>query len=834
MKKRNIAVVMVLFVIAVAGYLLADWYQAKPVNVEAHYVGRQSCIECHQKEAGLFHGSDHDLAMDVATDQTVLADFSDRELTHHGLTSRMFRDGEKFMVHTEGPTGEMQDFEVKYVFGVRPLQQYMVEIDRPADASTDEIGRVQVLRLSWDTNANEWFYLNPPDVDEKLDPDDPLHWTGITQNWNASCASCHSTDLKKNFDSLANEYHTTFSEIDVSCEACHGPGSLHVELAREGGLFWDRNHAYGLVKLKTTSNLPQVESCAPCHARRSVLDKDYQPGCSFDDYFAAQLLTEPTYHADGQIRDEDYVYGSFIQSKMFHNGIRCTDCHDPHSTKVKFDNNLLCTSCHQHPSGKYDTPNHHHHQPGTPGASCIECHMPATTYMAIDSRRDHSFRVPRPDLSVKLGTPNACTACHIDASKLTANPERKLTQYLDWILLAEAGDQEIESELARVNEQMLTATKQWYPVGQSPPMSEYYEQLAIGQSEQKESVPTLNRLARDSKAPAIVRATAMAVLADDPAEESLATAMAALADPDPKVASAAISRIDMEIRRVVDRNRYGNVSGDDRKQLKTLIVGIASLLATDSRRLRIEAARSLVGIPAEYRQSCLDPDLGQAFELALDDYKRSLYVENDRAGNHMMLGGLHEMLGDRERAKEDYRAAITVEPNLAGPRSNLAAILESDYERLQNQLRQTQSGGGMAAGQLKGIVAQMQNLNQQSSRLRGQDHGLLAKEIQRNEGVAGSHGLHYRFAMSSYIQHDLAATEKHLLEAIAQQPDDAMYLMGLATYYLQVEAPEKAKDYIDQLIQQDPNHPGYQALLQQAQQQLQIKRQAPDSDVDSN
>jgi tetratricopeptide (TPR) repeat protein len=381
---------------------------------------------------------------------------------------------------------------------------------------------------------------------------------------------------------------------------------------------------------------------------------------------------------------------------------------------------------------------------------------------------------------------------------------------------------------------MLAATKQWYPAGQSPPMSEYYEKLAIGQSDLDESVPTLNQLARDKQAPAIVRATALAVLTDDPAEESLATALAALADPDPKVASAAISRIDTEIRRVIDRNRYGNISGDDRKQLKALIGGIASLLAADSRRLRIESARSLVGIPAEYRQSYLAPNLGQAFDLALDDYKRSLYVENDRAGYHMMLGSLHEILGDRERAKEDYRAAITVEPNLAGPRSNLAAILESEYEGLQNQLQQTQAGGGMAAGQLKGIVAQMQNLNQQSSRLRGQDHGLLAKEIQRSEGLAGSHGLHYRFAMSSYIQRDLAATEKHLLEAIGQQPDNSMYLMGLATYYLHVKAPEKASGYIDQLIQQDPNHAGYQALRDQAQQQLQIKRQDPDGDADPN
>ena len=383
------------------------------------------------------------------------------------------------MINTEGPDGRMQDFEVKYVFGVEPLQQYMVELERPADAQANEIGQVQVLRVSWDSERKKWFYLNPPDVNSKLDPDDPLHWTGITQNWNASCASCHSTDLKKNFNAMAGQYHTTFSEIDVSCEACHGPGSYHVELANRKSLFWDRKHGFGLAKLKTESNLPQIESCAPCHSRRTVVKEGFTPGCNFDDYFATQLIAEPVYHADGQIRDEDYVYGSFIQSKMYHNGIRCTDCHDPHSTKVKFNDNQLCTSCHQHPAGKYDSPSHHHHEPGTPGASCVVCHITSTTYMMVDSRRDQCFRVPRPDLSVSIGTPNACTACHIDSSKLAErDSELELRQYLDWIIAAEQGDTVVAAELESVNQAMLEATEKWYPAEQSPEKTKYYSQLA--------------------------------------------------------------------------------------------------------------------------------------------------------------------------------------------------------------------------------------------------------------------------------------------------------------------------------------------------------------------
>ena len=407
---------LALLVAIALGFVIADYLKSSPESTEKSFVGRAACVDCHQKETDLFHGSHHDLAMDLATDETVLASFDDAELEHFGITSKFFRDGQRFMVNTEGPDGEMQDFEVKYVFGVEPLQQYMVETKRSDSASSDEIGQVQVLRLSWDTQNKKWFYLPPPDVDYKLEPSDPLHWTGITQRWNTSCAVCHSTNLERNFDSITGHYRTKFSEIDVSCEACHGPGSLHVELAENRKIFWDREHGFGLAKLKGGSNVPQVESCAPCHSRRSEICSGQVAGNRFDDFHALQLLSSPVYFDDGQIRDEDYVYGSFIQSKMYHNGIRCTDCHDPHSTKLKFDDNRLCTSCHQHSAGKYDSPNHHHHEAGTEGASCVACHMPETTYMELDARRDHSLRVPRPDLSVKFGTPNACTGCHLQAS----------------------------------------------------------------------------------------------------------------------------------------------------------------------------------------------------------------------------------------------------------------------------------------------------------------------------------------------------------------------------------------------------------------------------------
>ena len=825
---------LLLLVILAGGYVLADRYQESPEELTARYVGRDSCVDCHQDQAKLFHGSDHDLAMDIATEESVLANFDDQEIEHYGIKSRMFRDGKRFMVNTEGPDGTMQDFEVKYVFGVRPLQQYMVETQRPDDAKENEIGHVQVLRISWDTSKKSWFYLKPPDVDEKLDPNDPLHWTGITQNWNASCATCHSTDLKKNFNPIANNYHTTFSEIDVSCEACHGPGSYHVELANRKSLFWDRNHGYGLAKLKAESNLPQIEACAPCHSRRDVVQDGFQPGCNFDEYFATQVVVEPIYHADGQIRDEDYVYGSFIQSKMYHNGIRCSDCHDPHSTKLKFDDNQLCTSCHQHAAGKYDSINHHHHEPGTPGSACVDCHMPATTYMMLDSRRDHSFRVPRPDLSVSLGTPNACTGCHIDSKKLVGREsEEPLNQYLDWIIAAESGDEVVEAELDRVDAAMLEATTKWYPEGQSPEKTKYYEQLAQGLSGGESSVPTLIAMANDQRVPAMIRASALSGLISDSSEESLEASIKALQDDDSKVVSAALARLDTELARIGGRQRYSN-SDPNAKEMRQIVEAIAALFNHPNRRVRIDAARVFASVDPDSKSAYSDPKQREEYERALAELKKSLYIENDRAMSHLMLGGLHEMLGDFDRAKDDYRSAITVEPNLVGPRANLAAILDAEVEQMERRIRQMRPSGSMNATQLQQMRERMRLQGEQMirsaqtvERLRLEEHQLLAIDVERAKDLQGTHFLHFQYAKSCFNQKDIELTEKHFLEAYTQAPDNPAYQLGLATYYIHVEDGEKAMGYIKQLLESDPRHPGYRSLREAAVKLIGRTKKAP-------
>ena len=155
-----------------AAYVWADWYYGLPADAEATFVGRQSCVAVPSSRSTTpWHGSHHDLAMDLATDKTVLGDFNDAELTHHGITSRMFRRDGKFFVNTEGPDGKLADFEVKYVFGVDPLQQYMVEFDRPADMPANEVARLQVLRISWDTRNKKLVPSRPARREGEARPD---------------------------------------------------------------------------------------------------------------------------------------------------------------------------------------------------------------------------------------------------------------------------------------------------------------------------------------------------------------------------------------------------------------------------------------------------------------------------------------------------------------------------------------------------------------------------------------------------------------------------------------------------------------------------------------
>ena len=322
------------------------------------FVGGKTCAPCHAEETRLWVGSHHDHAMEVASEQSVIGDFNGASFSYGGVTSRFYRRDGKFLVYTDGPDGAMQEYEVAYTFGVAPLQQYLIALPG---------GRYQALGIAWDARpaadrGQRWFHLYPT---EHVTHDDVLHWTRPSQNWNDRCARCHSTNLVKGYRLATNRYETTWSDIDVSCEACHGPGSAHVawahgdrgqEAARKGLVValgepepatWIFEGPSGIAhRSRPRVSHAEVETCAPCHARRAELSDGAPAGRPLLDDYRPALLEEGLYFADGQIEDEVYEYGSFLQSAMYHAGVTCSDCHDPHSLKLRVGGNALCTRCH--------------------------------------------------------------------------------------------------------------------------------------------------------------------------------------------------------------------------------------------------------------------------------------------------------------------------------------------------------------------------------------------------------------------------------------------------------------------------------------------------------
>ncbi len=369
----------------------------KPVAVvpPAKMVDEQQCQGCHQAQVKDWQGSHHQLAMQAAAPETVPADFNDVSFSSEGETTRFSRRGDEFWVNTPGADGKAGDFKVAYTFGIAPLQQYLIEVGD---------GRLQALGVAWDTQKNRWFHLYPG---QGVNFKNPMHWSKPSQNANFMCVECHTTGYKRNFDAAKNSFNSQWNSLGVGCQACHGPASNHVAWAAKKG---DLLHAGFAVDLKDKDATAEIETCARCHARRAPLGDGYTVGKRLMDDYLPSVLTRELYALDGKIKDEVFEHGSFAQSKMADKGVRCSDCHNPHSAELKAPGNGVCLQCHN-TAGKtavatvdgrglqaknYDSPEHTRHAVGEPGSFCVDCHMPGKFYMGNDFRHDHSFSIPRP------------------------------------------------------------------------------------------------------------------------------------------------------------------------------------------------------------------------------------------------------------------------------------------------------------------------------------------------------------------------------------------------------------------------------------------------------
>jgi predicted CXXCH cytochrome family protein len=374
----------------------------------SQYVGSATCSSCHASEYAAWESSDHMRAMQLPTSETVLGDFDEAEFDHFGDQYAFTKRDSTFVVVYNGDS-----LSVSYTFGHFPLQQYLL----PTHGS-----RMQALTVAWDVIGKKWYSLYP---DEPTPEGDALNWKSAHLNWNYMCSDCHSTGLKRGYDLATDSYETSWEELTVGCEACHGPGRDHSDWAEtQNGAdpfvtAVKEDVVPGVGRPTTRALEVEVNMCARCHSRRVGLAESFDHEAEYLDQYAPSLLEDSLYFGDGQIREEVYVYASFLQSKMAQKGVTCSDCHDAHSGQLKRIGNALCVDCHA--SEVFDTSIHTGHIPDTEAAQCVTCHMPARTYMGVDPRRDHRFGIPDPVLSKDLGSPDVCASCHPNRSASWAN-----------------------------------------------------------------------------------------------------------------------------------------------------------------------------------------------------------------------------------------------------------------------------------------------------------------------------------------------------------------------------------------------------------------------------
>lgn len=558
-----------------------------------------------------WQGSDHFQSMQEANSSTVLGNFNDQIVNLHGIKSHFFRRGEDFYINTVDVQGAAQDFKIRYTFGFDPLQQYLVATEK---------GRLQALNVAWDARhadagGQRWFHLQP---DESITPQHPFFWGSHFSNWNSRCAACHSTNLNKGYDPETMIYETTFSETNVACEACHGPAQEHLQavsdLAEKGTGYkssqtpvaWTFEQDSAIASASGASSSHEIDMCGGCHSRRRPISAGETK--HFSEQYTLQTLGPGLYFPDGQIEDEVFVLGSFLQSKMHQAGVTCSNCHNPHSGKVKAADNQLCSQCHAPQT--FDVAQHHRHETGSDGAMCVNCHMPARTYMQVDDRRDHRFVVPN-QVQATNGAPSPCLNCHED------QPEGWMADTLtQW----------------DVNE----STDHW--------------SLANLAARRQDSagVPLLARHALDETHPDIVRATLLEQLGNFPSPDAVAIATQLLGDASALVRRAAVASL------------HGSATSARWRLLSPMLEDV-------DKSVRLEVVRVLAPVLLD-----LSAKQQQSLSSNLQEYREVLRLQKGSPGGQMALAILEFNLDNRSEAAAAYQRALDIAPSYVPALINFA------------------------------------------------------------------------------------------------------------------------------------------------------------------
>ena len=483
-----------------------------------------------------------------------------------------------------------------------------------------------------------------------------------------------------------------------------------------------------------------------------------------------RLFEEGLYYPDGQIQDEVYVYGSFAQSKMYANAVRCADCHNVHTIQLHQEGNTLCLQCHQ--ASVYDSIHHHFHkQKGEKaepiratdgkilfevgsGTQCIQCHMPGRLYMVNDYRPDHSIRIPRPDLSIRLGTPNACIRCHVD----------------------------------KTNNWAAEYTKKWYGIKEK---YHYGTRLQNARDNTPQAKEALIQLVSDFLSPLLVRATALSLLGRYQGEDITALFKQTLLSEEAILRQTALLFLPYF-------------------PAKAQMQAIVPLLTDPVKAVRIEAARAMMRIPPDQ----LDKQWQQAFRQAITEFEELALYSADFAASRLNLGALYSYQGHPDKAELQLRKAVEINRDFHAARMNLAIMYsrQGKNDLAEEQLRQALT----LNPDLPDVHYSLGLLLSEQKKYRE-----AAQHLQKAaQGMEEDGRVHYNLGQLLDFLHQDREAEAALVRSVEIEPANMQYLQAMALFYLKRRAFARAQKIGEQMLIHAPDNPMGKEVLDIIKQQI--------------